>query len=311
MTFSLKRASRTAEYITGSLRKRLILFLVRLSGFSLFGIRLVRAALLPLNLIRQRRSWRPAVRYVKIMFPGRGAVKNLIQYYRTQVDQNVWSILVHNAWDSALKYNDFSRAADLRTVLARGKGCLLLGLHYGPAFSGFSLNRMGFNPAILSARVNIPDLDGIPFRRFLTKETIFRGTHDGMAAANHSEKRWIRMMMSGRPGLILIDGIAEGNFIPVDCLGIRYPVGMFAFKLALTHAFPVAVIWFSKIPGKGYRLNFREIEFAAVEEGASRYGALLEQIVRTNPFLWNFGPSFSKHCNRTMRPAGLRQEIQS
>jgi len=55
----------------------------------------------------------------------------------------------------------------------------------------------------------------------------------------------------------------------MNCLGINYPIGVFPFKLALIHAFPVAIIWFSKIKGNGYKLNVKEICFSTIEEGVA------------------------------------------
>jgi hypothetical protein len=246
-------------------------------------------------LIRNIQSWNLVTKYLKILLPEQSNIKSLIRYHQVLMDRIVWSILVHNSWDRTVKYNDFSSVDDLQIIVDRGKGLLLLGMHYGPMFGGFLLNRMGLNPAILSAQVNIPDLDRIPFKRLLTNEYIFRGTYDGIVAANHSEKLFIKMMMDGRPGMIMIDGIAEKNFLSTNCLGIDYPIGVFPFKLALTHAFPVAIIWFSKIKGNGYKLNVKEICFSTIEEGVAQYGALLDQIVRTDPYLWNYDLSYASH----------------
>jgi hypothetical protein len=81
----------------------------------------------------------------------------------------------------------------------------------------------------------------------------------------------------------------------VHCLDVDYPIGVFPFKLALRHSFPVAVVWFSKIEGRGFKLNVREIRFGAIEEGVTQYCALLEHVVRTDPFLWEYGLYYARH----------------
>ena len=270
-----------------SLQRRLIVLAVRVFSYSITGISLVKSLLLPLDLLRNIRSWYWIMTHLKILRPEESRIQNLIRYHRARVDRIVWSALGHNAWDGTVKYHDFSRVDDLRIIASRGKGLLLLGMHYGPLFGGYVLTQGGLNPVILAAQANIPNLDRIPLKRLLTNEYIFRGTYDGIVAANHSERQFIKMMLAGRPGMIMMDGTAKRNVRATPCLGMNYPVGIFPFKLALRHAFPAVIMWFSKIRGSGYRLNIEEICFSSVEEGVAQYGALLDQVVRADPFLWD------------------------
>jgi lauroyl/myristoyl acyltransferase len=221
------------------------------------------------------------------MLPEQNSLKSLVCFHRAMADQIIWSTLIHNSWERNVKYNDFSNVATLRAIAGRGKGLLLLSMHYGPVFYGYSLSKMGLNPAILALKNNIPDIGGIPLQRLLANEYTFLGTYDGMVTAKRSEKLFTKMMMNGRPGMIMIDGMAKKNYIPTNCLGVDYHVGVFPFKLALTHSFPTAVIWFSKIKGKGYKLNVREICFDTVEEGVNQYAAFLDKVVRTDPYRWH------------------------
>ena len=285
---------KTGLWLATSLLKKLMLGFVRLGGFSLNGIRLVAILLLPLQLIENVRGWRPVIRYLKILAPARGPLAGLIRFYLAQADIRVWMMLIHDAWDTTLKYNDFSGVADLRAIAGRGQGLLVLGMHYGTVCGGYVLHRMGLNPAILAESQNIPDLDGLPLQGALSGDIVFRGTYDGMVAAKHSEKALVKMMISGRPGMILMDGFVKKNFRSAKCLGIDYPLGAFPFKLALTHAFPVAVLWFSKIKGQGYKLNVREIYFSTIEEGAAQYGALLDAVVRADPLRWQFAAPYTR-----------------
>jgi len=279
---------RIVRLVVGSLQKRLIVLAVRLCCYSIEGISLVKSLLLPVYVVRNIGSWHRVIQHLRLLVPEKSPVKNLIRYHRAQVDRLVWSTLGHNAWDHTLKYHDFSSVEDLRRILSRGGGLLLLSMHYGPGFAGYVLHHEGLHPAILAAEVNIPDLDGIPLKRLLTKEYVFRGTYDGIVAANRSERQFVRMMLAGRPGLILMDGIARRSCLTANCLGIRYPIGVFPFKLALIHGFPVAMMWFSKMEGKGYKLNIREIRFNTVEEGVAQYGAFLDHMVRADPYLWGY-----------------------
>lgn len=300
---------RIVRFLAVSLQKRLIVLIVRFTSFSPPGIRLVKSLLLPVYGIRNTPSWPLVVRYLKILLPEMSAVKSLFRYYWNQVDRIVWSTLGYNAWDRTLKYHDFSRVDDLRIMAGRGQGLLLLGLHNGPMFSGYLFHRRGLNPAILLAQANIPDIDRIPWKGLLTKEFTFRGTYDGMVTANHSERRFIKMMLAGRPGMMMMDVIEGINFLTAKCLGINYPIGIFPFKLALTHNFPVAVIWFSKIKGNGYQLNSREICFSTLEEGVAQYGSFLDQVVRADPFLWNYGPLYASYYGRAFPERSPRASL--
>ncbi len=289
---------RAVRLLAGSLRSRAAVLIARLFSFSILGIRLITFLLLPVEIVRCMRSWPWVVRFGEMFLPGQSALGNLLRYHLAQSDQAAWSALVHNAWDHALKYNDFSSIDDIRRIVDRGKGMLLLGMHYGAFFGGYVLYQSGLNPAILANQVNVPDLPRAPLRKFLANEYVFRGSYDGIAKAGYGERRFVSMMLARRPGMIIIDGIAEANFILAKCLGVDYPIVIFPFKLAIAHDFPVAIMWFSKIKGKGYKLNIREITFSTVEEGAAQYAALLDQIVRADPFLWFYGPDFASYCDR-------------
>ena len=284
--------------MAGSLRNRAVVWIAGLFFFSIFGIGLVKVLLLPIEFVRCIRSLPRVVRYAKMLLPRQGAIKSLVLFHVAQADQAVWSALVHNAWNRTLKYNDFSAVDELRNIAGRDKGMLLLGMHYGAFFGGYVLYRSGLNPVILAAQVNIPGLDRFPFKKVLTNEYVFRGSYNGLVKAGQAERRFVGMVLAHRPGMIIMDGIAEANFLITNCLGIDYPIGIFPFKLALTQALPVVVMWFSKIKGKGYKLNIREINFSSIEEGVAQYAALLDQIVRADPFRWFYGPDFAGYYDR-------------
>jgi len=281
---------RIVRLLKASLENRVVVLAVRAFSYSINGITLVKSLLLLIYLVRNIRSWHGIVDYCTALLPADSPMRSLIRYHWALVDRIVWSTLGHNAWEHTVQYHDFSRVDDLRIIVSRGKGLLLLGTHYGPMCGGYVLAQEGLNPVILAAQNSIPDLASIPLRWLLTNEYIFRGTYDGMVAAHHSERQFVRMMLAGRPGMIMMDGIAERNSRAAHCLGMNYPIGIFPFKLAVRHAFPVVIMWFSKIPGNGYRLNVEEICFGTLEEGVAQYGAFLDRIVRADPFLWSNRP---------------------
>jgi hypothetical protein len=283
---------RNGRLLASSLRKRLIVLAARLSFFSMTGIRLVEAGLLPVALFRQRGRWGLHARYIRLLSPGADPRRHRIRFHRTLVDKTVWSTLIHNAWEGVLRHNDFSGADELVRIAAGGKGLLMLAMHYGPLCYGTLLQHSGLDPAILASRENIPGPGPRPLQRLLSQEFVFRSTHDGILPAYQSERRFVRMTASGRPGLIMLDVIGHGRVIHTPCLGADYPIGTFAFRLALEHGLPAALLWFTKIRGRGYRLNVRPIHFDTTEEGAAQYGALLDRIVREDPFLWYCDPNF-------------------
>ncbi len=289
---------RTERLLARYLRKVWILLLVRLSGFSIRGVRCVRALLVPWYLVRNVRRWRDVLGYIGYVRGAQQGVAALYRYYASHAEQVIWMTLAYEAWESALKHHDLRGVEDLRAMAARGRGLLVLGMHYGPRCAGYLLYRTGLGPAILVDRHNIPDLDGVSWKRLLPGDYVFRGTYDGIVQAGRSEKQFVRMLLARRPGLILNDLFADGNSRAVRCLGIDYPIGAFPFKLALRHALPVAVMWFSRIEGAGYRVNVRELRFATVDEGVGQYAAVLDQVVTTDPFLWNIGEYYAGRRRR-------------
>lgn len=298
---------KTARLLARFLRKTWIVTVARLFGFSSFGIRLAAAPLLPSYLLQNIRLWPLAVRYSQLSAGKRNPVRAVLRYFIVQANQVVWTTLVYEAWNSVLKHQDFRGVQEIRAMAARGRGLLLLGMHYGPRITSYVLHREGLNPVALALRKNIPDVDQVAAKTLLPKEDVFRGTYDGFVEANGSEKSFVRLMRTGRPGLILNDMFVNRNVLAVRCLGADYPIAVFPFKLALKYAFPVAVVWFSRIAGRGFRLNVREISFSTVEDGITQYAALLEQMVATDPFPWQFGLTFTKifHPPRSRQGASV------
>jgi len=85
---------------------------------------------------------------------------------------------------------------------------------------------------------------------------------------------------------MLIDYPQVNNSISVKCLGIDFPFAVFPFRISLRYNFPTVVVWLSKIKGKGYKLNIREVIFTTVNEGVIQYANILEEIVKNDPCLW-------------------------
>jgi lauroyl/myristoyl acyltransferase len=286
---------RTGRLLARFLRTTWIVLIVRLFFCSVYGVRLAKALLLPRYLILNVRLWPKVFRYSELVLGERKPVRNLIRYYLAQADQTVWATLAYEVWDSVLRHHEFGAVEELRAVAGRGKGLLVLGMHYGPRFIGYLLYKQGLNPAILAARENIPDLDDVSLKSLVPNEYAFRGTYDGFSQTNRSEKSFVRMMLGGRPGMIVNDVFVSKNGVVAKFLGVDYPVAAFPFKLALKHDFPVAVAWLTRIKGAGYKLNVREIHFGTVEDGVAQYAALFERVVREDPFPWHFGLYYARN----------------
>ena len=274
------------------LLQTVIALVARLTPFSIHGIRLIVWLLLPAHLVTNVRRWPDISTYARLLRPGERPVTAFVKYCWAQDEKSAWTCLVHSSWDHAARHCDFSGVDDLKAMAERGRGLLLLSMHYGPMLYGYILARSGLDFVTLVYEENVPHVDGAFVRQLLTKKDIFLGTHQGLLIANKSERRFVRRMLAGIPGVLLADLFADGNHLAVPCLDIEYPIGVFPFKLALRHAFPIAVVWLSRIEGYGYRLNVRELAFRTVEEGVARYASLLEHAVRSDPYLWNC--AFSK-----------------
>ena len=272
-------------------------FIVKFFSKNLICIGFITCLLFPIFLIQNILSWKLFYNLKRII-PNRGIRKHFIRYCLAQVDMFIWVTLIPNAYKKSLNHNDFTSIDDIRKILSRNKGLLLVGMHYGPMCIGYVLHQNGFNPAILSAPGNIPDLDKIPFNWLLPQDYIFRGEFEGILRHNHSEKRYINLLLAGRPGMIMIDGTMNNNIRHIKCLGVDFPIGVFSFKLSIKHSFPFVVIWFSKIKGGGYRLNLKELNFNTIEDGVSQYGALQDKIITKDPYRWHNLHVFAKQWNR-------------
>jgi lauroyl/myristoyl acyltransferase len=229
--------------------------------------------------------------------PGQNKFITLAKFYLARRDIDIWDNKIYESYQKSLKYNDLSSISELRSISENGKGLLILGFHYGPNCIGYTLHKSGIKLSILALPENIPLLDEMPYKRLIPQEYIFRGSYDGMLPINHSEKRFLQLMLEGRCGILLNDTLVNPNSKYAKLLDHNFPVGVFPFKLAIKHSFPVVVIWYSKIRGKGYKLNVRRIEFNTIESGIAQYIEILEQIIRENPYLWFFGREFQEYIS--------------
>lgn len=149
---------------------------------------------------------------------------------------------------------------------------------------------------------NIPNLRGHPLPSWSAHgREEFLGTYDGVVRANHAERTFLKMVLAGRPGLILADVIAGSKFTNVPFLGTAYPVGHFPFNLALRQDLSVAFIWWEKIRGRGYALKVREVSFRTVEEGALLFGSFMEEVIRANPYIWHYSPEWQNRLGMSER----------
>lgn len=275
-----------------ALRTRLIVMLATSFFPSMLGVGLIKCFLLPRYLLRNARSWRRIARDTARLAGNRSAAARVFRHYEAQTDHVIWTTLAYEAWDATLRCHDFRDVEELRAAAARGKGLLLLGMHYGPMITAYALYRLGLNPAVLISQTNIPTLRPDMPRRFFSGQAIFRATYDGMVEAQRFLRRFVEMVIGGRPGLILNDLDFTSSAIPAKCLGGEFPVPVFPFKLALGHGIPTYAVWLSRLKGRGYKLNVKPLDFRNVEEGVAAYASVLDQAVADNPFSWAFTTVF-------------------
>jgi lauroyl/myristoyl acyltransferase len=258
-------------------------------GSSIREIAILRTSIFPLFILRDLMLLKGNMKSVKILTCEEHTWRALKKYYLIKSDMFIWQTIMYNDFESSQKFNDFDSFEVLKSLVSRNKGVLLLGMHYGPMCSGYSLYKLGFQPAILTA--NIKNMDGLLFKNLLANEYTFVNTYDGIAKSNFSEKRFVEMILEGRVGMMMIDFVMHQRSRNVACLGVDVPIGEFSFKLALKYSLPVAVVWFSKMLDRGYRLNIEEISFGSIEEGVSHYGRILNRIVSEDPCRWHYGIS--------------------
>jgi len=252
-------------------------------------IRMAIVCYFPLLTLSEAKHWKKNTAFLRLIRPDQPPFLSWLKFYYHQSRIAVWQKLIYDAFSKTLRHNDFSKTDALLQKKDEGKGLLLLGLHYGTMCSAYLLNQYNLSPVILSLPGNIPDISNVKKPERLSNDLLFKGTYKGFCFTGTEEKKFIEKMKEGNPGMIMTDVAPGNNRITTPCLGIDYPINRFPFKLALHNAFPVWVIWFSAIKGKGFKLNATELSFTSEQQGIEQYAAVLSDVVNQNPYLWHSG----------------------
>ncbi len=210
---------------------------------------------------------------------------------------NLWCLLFHEVPNQLQKYISITNKELLEKALTSKKGAVLLGMHYGPAFTRFLLKRENIHIKTLILNNHFKNLKKYHskiLKPLVLKKDKFSADNENYIEAVKDERKLITALKEGFPVMIYIDFIgAYKKGIEDNFLGLPMEISSFPFKLALKYNVPVFLCSYKK-PLKGaYELSFVKIEdFGSPEEGVHKYLGLIERKILVYPFMWEYVPDF-------------------
>jgi lauroyl/myristoyl acyltransferase len=190
----------------------------------------------------------------------------------------------------------------MKEALARGKGAIVLGAHYGPVLCTYMLDRLHFDVKTLVDKRLVTHLHnaGTLVLKPLRSKKIQFLNESGVVLVSREEEKY------------LFDHVKKGGMVKMDIdypgpprnagtapfLGISITPHLFPFRLALKYDIPVFFCFFNKNRYGAYIMNFIPSgEYSTPEEGFRRYLFRLQTQIEEYPFMWFMIPQFFKWSN--------------
>lgn len=210
---------------------------------------------------------------------------------------NLWCLLFHEVPNQLQKYISITNKELLENALTSKKGAVLLGMHYGPAFTRFLLKRENIHIKTLILSNHFKNLEKYQskiIKPLILKKDKFSEDNENYIEAVKYERKLITSLKEGIPVMIYADFIGPyKKGITENFLGLPMEISSFPFKLALKYNVPVFLCSYKKALKGVYDLSFVKIEdFNSPEEGVHKYLGLLERKILEYPFMWEYVPDF-------------------
>lgn len=221
----------------------------------------------------------------------------LLKYFIQQGRDGVWGHVFCEAPSALNRYVTVHNGEAIEHAIARGKGAVLLGAHYGPALYAYVLNRVHFDvKSLLSKRHStyLREANTLALKPLRSKKITFLNDPGRTAESKKGERLLVDQIRKG--GIILTHIDFPGpkrNRETLPLFGLSIRPHTFPFRLALRYAVPVFFCLFDNTQSGGYRLNIIPCgEYTTPEEGFQRYLSCLQVQIEKNPFMWGQIPHF-------------------
>jgi lauroyl/myristoyl acyltransferase len=186
--------------------------------------------------------------------------------------------------------------------LSAGKGVIIIGFHclvriYGLIFyeNQIQLKILAKNPVYYNHML----ISCLQTKQ--TKRDRYINDNYCFVEANYSERALVRHVINGGAVLIYIDfPLEKGKSYEMNFLGYPIKFSAFPFKMALRYNIPLFFSFVSERKDGSYRLSvIPSGNFSTPEEGLSKYIQMLQAVIKENPFMWKWTPSFAEWIDKS------------
>jgi len=242
-------------------------------------------------------QWRAIKRFARHTACPTPALLYIAKYFVQQGKDGVWGYVFCEAPSVLDEYITMQNVEAIKQALARGKGAIVLGAHYGPVLCTYMLDRMHFNVKTLVDKrfvTQLHDAGTLVLKPLRSKKVVFLNESGVVLVSREEEKYLFDHVKKG--GMVKMDIDYPGpqkNAERVPFLGISISPHLFPFRLALKYDIPIFFCFFNKNKYGTYIMNFiRSAEYSTPEEGFRQYLSRLQAQIEECPFMWGMIPLF-------------------
>jgi lauroyl/myristoyl acyltransferase len=242
-------------------------------------------------------QWRAIKRFARYTGSTLPTLLYILKYFVQQGKDGVWGYVFCEAPSVLDKYVTMQNLEAMKQALARGKGAIVLGAHYGPVLCTYMLDRMHFNVKTLVDKRFVTQLHNagtLVLKPLRSKKILFLNESGVVLVSREEEKYLFDHVKKG--GMAKMDIDYPGprrNAGTAPFLGISISPHLFPFRLALKYDIPIFFCFFNKNKCGAYIMNFiPSVDYSTPEEGFRRYLSRLQAQIEEYPFMWGMIPLF-------------------
>ena len=241
--------------------------------------------------------WKAIKRFARHTGSPLPALLYIAKYFVQQGKDGVWGYVFCEAPSVLDQYVTIQNVEAMKQALAKGKGAIVLGAHYGPVLCTYMLDRMHFDVKSLVSKSFVRHLHNagtLVLKPLRSKKIRFLNESGVFLVSREEEKYLFDHVRKG--GMVKMDIDYPGpskNAETAPFLGISISPHLFPFRLALKYDVPVFFCFFNRNKYGAYLINFIPSgEYSTPEEGFRRYLYRLQTQIEEHPFMWGMIPRF-------------------